>query len=1020
MGSNWVLSIDFGTTNTAAAISDGERIELVEIDGAPRIPSVVLAADSGGLVVGAAAERQLALTPERAERTPKRRIGEATMLLGSRAVRPVDAVGAIFRAVAAEAVRRQGGVPPASLRLTHPARWGSVRLAVLAEAAEIAGLPAPSFVAEPVAAAVHFADERIVDGAHVAVYDLGGGTLDTAVLRRIGQGFEVIGAPGGDERLGGETFDERLWEHLGTRLSTTNAEAWEELRFGTERQWRKAGHDFRTEVRRAKEALSSNADYTIYLGAPVDAELLITRDEVENLIRADVERTVGELLATVDRAGLVVDDLAAVNLVGGSSRIPLITRLVAERTGRVPDTWGDPKAAVVLGAAKAAPDSIKTSGAGRRSKRPAPALAQIDGYEVLGELGRGGMGVVYLARQPSLGRLVAVKTLPSLDPSLTARLEREASVLAELQHPHIATVVDVGVQGAATFVVMPFFPGGTLAQVLDHSGPLSAGQTAGVLAAVAEALAATHGKGFLHRDVKPSNILLSGEGEPYLADFGLAFPMLDGSRMTSSRSVLGTVPYTAPEIIADDPPQAASDVYALGVTGYQLLTGRLPYAGSNVIAVIDAIRRGSASPLDVLAPDAPKALCELIAGAMAPDVASRPSNLRAFAADLRHAVNVEAVLPAPPAAWVALAATPSPSPSDDATGSVDTSKVDDGTSAPTAGSGAVADTVPRADRPDVVPLGPPPEPAPRNGARRKLIIAIAAVVMLIAGAATAMALTSDTDGDKERLAAAGSSTTTTPSTTTSTEPPTTSSTVTDTTAVQETVPTAAPVVKPVRASTTTTSSTTTPPVVRDPTPTDTAPPEPPPSTSETPSSGTPTAPSGSGSGSGSGTTTTSSTTQPPDTYPNTTERALLAHVPSSVKGDGSSCRRSVGNEVVPGANANIICGIYGADFVEYSSFPSSSSLNSWYAERQSWARGEYGSYMDGNCNGDYNSFYGDTNYSGTTGRLLCYIYGGGGVTQTSGTQWYEWRFDSTPIYAYLSGANSASAWEAWNSAGPNA
>jgi hypothetical protein len=664
MGTSWILAIDFGTTTTSAAMGVDGRAEVVEIDGAARMPSVVLATDSGELVVGAAAEAQVALSPERAERTPKRRLGDEMMLLGPRPVRPVEAVAAILRTIAGEAIRRQGGQPPSELRLTHPARWGSVRREKLAEAAALAELPVPVFVPEPVAAAVHFLDERIDDGAFVAVYDLGGGTFDTAVLRRAGEGFDVVGLPGGDERLGGEAFDERLFTHVGDRLAEQSPEAWESLRFSTDRSWRKVGHDLRLEVRRAKEALSSNAEYTVYVGSPVDATVLITRDELESLIVSDVTATVDELEATVQRAGIAIDDLAAVNLAGGSSRIPLVTRLVAERFGQLPQTWGDPKAAVALGAVKATRLTSLASAGGSASgglaapiaAAAAPLPETIGSYEVITELGRGGMGVVYLARQASVGRLVAVKTLPVVDPNLTDRLRREASVLAELQHPHIATVIDVGADERGTHVVMPFLPGGTVAHVLDRSGPLAPGAAAAVLASVAEALAATHGKGFLHRDVKPSNVLLSEGGDTYLADFGLALPMLDSSRLTNSRSVLGTAPYTAPEILADETPSPAADTYALGVTGYQLLTGALPYAGSNVLAVLDAVRRSDATPISEVAPAVPPALAALVTQAFAADPADRPRDLRAWAADVRAAAEPQDVHPAPPAAWAAAVA----------------------------------------------------------------------------------------------------------------------------------------------------------------------------------------------------------------------------------------------------------------------------------------------------------------------------------------------------------------------------
>jgi tRNA A-37 threonylcarbamoyl transferase component Bud32 len=777
----WVLAIDFGTTATSAALKDGDRVEVVEIGGAARISSAVLATDSGDLVVGDAAETQSALAADRVERTPKRRLGDEVMLLGSRPVRPVEAVAAILRAVADEAIRHQGGVDPSELRLTHPARWGAVRREKLAEAAALAGLPEPVFVPEPVAAAVHFADERIVSGAFVAVYDLGGGTFDTAVLRRSAEGFDVVGIPGGDERLGGEAFDERLFAHVGSRIAAEDPDAWEALRFSTERSWRKAGHDLRVECRRAKEALSANAEYTIYVGAPVDMTVLVSRDELETLIRADVVATVDELEATLQRAGIAFGDLAAVNLVGGSSRIPLVTRLVAERFGQMPQTWGDPKAAVALGAVKATRLTSIASGsgsgsAGRHANRATPLPASIGGCEVIAELGRGGMGVVYLARQASLDRLVAVKTLPILDPGLTDRLRREGAVLAELQHPHVSTVIDVGDDERGTYVVMPYFPGGTVAHVLDHDGRLTPGAAAAVLAAVAEGLAATHGKGFLHRDVKPSNILLSEAGDAYLADFGLALPMLDSSRLTNSRAVLGTAPYTAPEILADETPTEAADTYALGITGYQLVTGQLPFGGSNVLAVLDAVRRGEPTPITELAPDTPPALAELVTSAFAASPADRPQDLRAWAAAVRASADADTVHPAPPATWAGAVAAAAAGAD---TGEIVPAEVADVVGFQTARRGHRAE-----DAPAVVPL----HPARRRG---RVLVAVAAAMLVLAAAVGAAAM-SGGGGDTEQIELAGGEETTTTSTSETTTSSDTSLPAADATGSTDTTPVAGP------------------------------------------------------------------------------------------------------------------------------------------------------------------------------------------------------------------------------------
>ena len=348
--SDWVLAIDFGTSATAAVVAaPGSAPEVVEIGGAARVPSVVAALDDESLVAGDAAVRQLAINPERVERAPKRRLGDRAVLLGDRAVAPTALVAAVLRLVADEAIRRRGGTPPSVVRLTHPASWASTRLEALRAAAAAAGLPEPELLAEPVAAALLLSDDRIAVGDHVAVYDLGGGTFDAAVLRRTADSFELVGPPGGHDRVGGEDLDEKLLEHVGESIRQQDAEAWERLRFSDERAWRRAAAALRTEVRVAKESLSGAPSATVYVPAPVDLEVHVTREELETLVRPDLERTVEELLATVERAGSPA--LKAIYLVGGGSRMPLVGRLVAERTGITPTTWGDPKASVALGAA---------------------------------------------------------------------------------------------------------------------------------------------------------------------------------------------------------------------------------------------------------------------------------------------------------------------------------------------------------------------------------------------------------------------------------------------------------------------------------------------------------------------------------------------------------------------------------------------------------------------------------------------------------------------------------------------
>ncbi len=382
--SRWAFAVDFGTTSTAAAMAVGGRVELVEIDGGRRMPSAVFwregpAEGTGRLVLGEQAEDLAVRAPWYMERTPKRRIGDEFLLLGDQEIRVVDAVGAIFRRMVDEAIARRGGEPPGEVRLTHPVRWGRASLGALREAARIAGFDSPTFVPEPVAAAVHFASHRLSPGEHVAVYDLGGGTFDTAVLRRTDGSFEVVGAPGGDEYLGGEDFDERLYLFLGKQLSP---EAWQSLREGSDRTWTHANAQFLVEARRAKEILSTSPDHDLYLPTPVDQELNVTVAQFQELIRSDLERSVAELKRTITSAGLQAADLAAIYLVGGSSRIPMIPKLIAERLGLAPETLDDPKSAIALGAAAHLTDAADTTPVpepGRARPSPATELASQPG-----------------------------------------------------------------------------------------------------------------------------------------------------------------------------------------------------------------------------------------------------------------------------------------------------------------------------------------------------------------------------------------------------------------------------------------------------------------------------------------------------------------------------------------------------------------------------------------------------------------------------------------------------------------
>src|SRR5664279_1909412 len=193
----WILAIDFGTTATAAAIAipaTGD-VQIVHIDGQDQMPSMVFyrarqSGSSGELLVGRAAYNFWPSAPACLERTPKRRIGFDHLRLGEAEVSTTDAIAKVLREVLDAAVRQCGGVSPSEVYLTHPARWvsGDPELAQLSEAGSKAGLATPKFMSEPEAAAVFFASSQLNVGECVAVYDFGGGTLDTAVLKRTQDG----------------------------------------------------------------------------------------------------------------------------------------------------------------------------------------------------------------------------------------------------------------------------------------------------------------------------------------------------------------------------------------------------------------------------------------------------------------------------------------------------------------------------------------------------------------------------------------------------------------------------------------------------------------------------------------------------------------------------------------------------------------------------------------------------------------------------------------------------------------
>ncbi|HVV14261.1 type VII secretion-associated protein [Amycolatopsis sp.] len=364
------VAVDFGTSSTCVVASiNGREPQVAVIDGQPLMSSAVYAAADGTLFVGQEAERQAAVDPSRYEPNPKRRIDEGELLLGDNVLRVTDVVHAVLARAVSEARRLAGGAEVELLVLTHPADWGAVRTRLLRQAA--GGFAREvTLVPEPVAAAVFHAAtfapaevnrDRTVEvsnrpGETLAVLDLGGGTVDVSVVSRIpvprgkpGRGgFEVL-ATRGDPSFGGADVDQVLLEHVGELVSSADPEAWRELVEGRELADRRRRRVLRQDVRGAKETLSRHA-YTDVPMPPPFADAHVTREDLEKLIAAQLGRAVELTCAAIDEAGLRPKQLTAIFLVGGSSRIPMISRLVHERTGVVPTTLDQPETVVARGA----------------------------------------------------------------------------------------------------------------------------------------------------------------------------------------------------------------------------------------------------------------------------------------------------------------------------------------------------------------------------------------------------------------------------------------------------------------------------------------------------------------------------------------------------------------------------------------------------------------------------------------------------------------------------------------------
>ncbi|MCC6490861.1 MAG: protein kinase [Candidatus Hydrogenedentes bacterium] len=262
---------------------------------------------------------------------------------------------------------------------------------------------------------------------------------------------------------------------------------------------------------------------------------------------------------------------------------------------------------------------------------------QIDQYAILRCLGKGGMGAVYLARDTTLDRPVAFKVLfPSYlhVEGIVQRFEREAKAAAKLNHPNIVQVYGVGLTGDIPYIAMECVDGLSLETLIKQEGPMHWQRALGIAAQIASALECAHGHGVVHRDIKPANVLVDRQGRVRVTDFGIAKVMQAQTQLTSEGTFIGTPQYMSPEQCGMGEVGPASDLFSLGVTLYELMSGRIPFAGNTPATLIRSITLDRPEPLDNYVTGVPQTVHDFIGGLLQKNPAMRYSTAREVLLDL--------------------------------------------------------------------------------------------------------------------------------------------------------------------------------------------------------------------------------------------------------------------------------------------------------------------------------------------------------------------------------------------------
>ena len=266
-------------------------------------------------------------------------------------------------------------------------------------------------------------------------------------------------------------------------------------------------------------------------------------------------------------------------------------------------------------------------------------ISQLGRYEVIGELGQGAMGIVYKAKDPLIDRVVAIKTINlglALDEKeeYESRFYQEAKAAGRLNHPNIVTIFDVGKSGDVAYIAMELLEGRELRDIMNDGGLLPVEQVLDIVAQVAQGLAYAHEHEIVHRDVKPSNIMVIRDGHVKITDFGIA-RMASSAVRTQTGMVLGSPKYMSPEQVMGKALDQRSDIFSLGVMLYEMLTGQAPFNGENVNAIMYQTLNAVPAPPNTINPAVPEMANFIVAKALAKKLEDRYQNAKDFAVDLR-------------------------------------------------------------------------------------------------------------------------------------------------------------------------------------------------------------------------------------------------------------------------------------------------------------------------------------------------------------------------------------------------